>query len=235
MTDVKSLERDAYIATLRALHFQKQSTASETALEKEKLKLLLKKCLRISDEVHLECLEKAMSAPSKPRKSEGGKKEKSGGYGSSDRPPSKKRKHAEKGLRKTGGPIVVDEYIGRKVERFWPEDGGWVSGAISDFNAVSGEHCIVYDLGTKEESWEWYNIRNASESQCRLVEGERVDLLTVAKAPGAVHAGDVSGESLENLEKMKAKLKAKKELLETQLTQLEDSDSDNITYSEESD
>merc|ERR1712032_1088624 len=53
-----------------ALHFQKSS--SETMMEKQKLQL--KKCLRITDELHLECLEEAMK---KPRKSEGGKKRKS--------------------------------------------------------------------------------------------------------------------------------------------------------------
>ena len=128
----------------------------------------------------------------------------------------------------------IDEYVGRKVQRYWPSDGGWVPGAISDYNAVTGEHCIVYDLGTPDESWEWYNIRNASPDQCRLVEGERVNLMQVGKAPGAGGAGEVSGESLENLEKVRQKLKAKKELLEAQLAQLESDSEDNITYSEDS-
>ena len=66
--------------------------------EKEKLKLQLKKCLRITDELHLECLEEAMK---KPRKSEGGKKEKGGaGYGSTDKIATKKRKSTDKSSRK---------------------------------------------------------------------------------------------------------------------------------------
>merc|ERR1711934_38471 len=94
--EVKTLEKEAYIATLRALHFQKSS--SETMMEKEKLKLQLKKCLRITDELHLECLEEAMK---KPRKSEGGKKEKGGaGYGSTDKIATKKRKSTDKSSRK---------------------------------------------------------------------------------------------------------------------------------------
>jgi len=54
---------------------------------------------------------------------------------------------------------VIDDFIGKTVQRYWPDDGGWVQGAISDFNAANGEHCIVYDLGKPEESWEWYNVR----------------------------------------------------------------------------
>jgi len=200
--------------------------------EKEKLKLLLKKCLRISDEVHLECLEEAMSAK-KPRKSEGGKKDKSGaGYAGAGGPAGKKRK-SEGGKSRKSGPLVVDEYIGRKVERWWPDDGGWVSGAISDYNAVTGEHCIVYELGTADESWEWYNVRNASNAQCRMVEGAKVDLLAMTKAPGAMNTGGFDTvETLEGLEQARQKLLSRKEEIEQQLAQLEDSDSDNITYSD---
>ena len=50
----------------------------------------------------------------------------------------------------------------------------------------------MYDLGTPDESWEWYNIRNASPDQCRLVEGERVNLMQVGKAPGAGGAGGLA-------------------------------------------
>ena len=244
--------------------------------EKEKLKLLLKKCLRISDEVHLECLEEAMSAK-KPRKSEGGKKDKSGaGYAGAGGPAGKKRKSEGGKSRKVSrskrprprppppfflslslslpalpclsdlisnannnqqptksGPLVVDEYIGRKVERWWPDDGGWVSGAISDYNAVTGEHCIVYELGTADESWEWYNVRNASNAQCRMVEGAKVDLLAMTKAPGAMNTGGFDTvETLEGLEQVRQKLLSRKEEIEQQLAQLEDSDSDNITYSD---
>ena len=77
-------------------------------------------------------------------------------------------------------------------------------------------------------------MRNASEDQCKLLgENDRVNLMNVGKAPGA--PGEVTGESLEVLEKLKEKLKAKKEKLETQLAQLDDSDSENITYSDDSD
>ena len=57
-------------------------------------------------------------------------------------------------------PGQIDAYIGRKVQRFWPPSpggtgGGWFEGAISDYNPVAGEHCVVYDMGTNDESWEW--------------------------------------------------------------------------------
>ena len=92
------------------------------------------------------------------RNSEGGKKSRGGG---SEKPrKSSVGKASHKTPKKAATtPGQIDEYVGRKVQRYWPQDGGWVSGAISDFNAVTGEHCIVYDLGTPDESWEWYNIR----------------------------------------------------------------------------
>lgn len=161
---MKGLEKEAYVATLRALHHQ----GGGTTLEKEKLKLLLKKVLRIDDETHLECLEKAMTEkPAKSRgggeggkrKSSGGNSEKVGGGKRNSSGGQKLHKAASKKLSSPSGAGKIDEYVGRKVERYWPQDGGWVSGAISDFNAVTGEHCIVYDLGTPDESWEWYNIR----------------------------------------------------------------------------
>eukprot|EP00212_Chloropicon_laureae_P003337 CAMPEP_0197486886 /NCGR_PEP_ID=MMETSP1311-20131121/1861_1 /TAXON_ID=464262 /ORGANISM="Genus nov. species nov., Strain RCC856" /LENGTH=234 /DNA_ID=CAMNT_0043030225 /DNA_START=102 /DNA_END=806 /DNA_ORIENTATION=+ len=231
--DVKSLEKEAYVATLRALHFQ----GGEATLEKEKFKIQLKKCLRISDETHLECLEKAMTEKKSRGGGEGGgKKAKAGGgYGSSEK-QTKKRKSVDKASKKQqpAGAPQIDQYVGRKVQRYWPEDGGWVSGAISDFNAITGEHCIVYDMGTPDESWEWYNVRNASPDQCRLIEGEKIDLMKVGKAPGGA-AGAQANESLETLEKLKEQYKAKQELIQAQLQQLESDNEDSggdITYSD---
>jgi hypothetical protein len=223
--DVKGLEKEAYVATLRALHHQ----GGGTTLEKEKLKLLLKKVLRIDDETHLECLEKAMTEkPVKSRGGDGGKRKSSGGSekhgGGGKRNSSGGQKMHKVGSKKlgstSGGGAKIDEYVGRKVERFWPQDGGWVSGAISDFNAVTGEHCIVYDLGTPDESWEWYNIRNASPEQCRLVEGEKINLI-----------GKAFGGEVEGLERQRTQLKQREKAIQEQLQQLA-SDNEDITYSD---
>ena len=69
--------------------------------EKEKFKIQLKKCLRISDETHLECLEKAMTEKKSRGGGEGGgKKAKAGGgYGSSEK-QTKKRKSVDKASKK---------------------------------------------------------------------------------------------------------------------------------------
>lgn len=34
----------------------------------------------------------------------------------------------------------------------------WFNGIISDYNAVSGEHCILYDFNTEQETFEWYKV-----------------------------------------------------------------------------
>ncbi len=61
--------------------------------------MMLKKFLRISDEMHLECLEKAMTEKKSRGGGEGGKKSKAGGYGASDK-PTKKRKSVDKASKK---------------------------------------------------------------------------------------------------------------------------------------
>mmetsp|Transcript_11291 Transcript_11291/g.28591 ORF Transcript_11291/g.28591 Transcript_11291/m.28591 type:complete len:175 (-) Transcript_11291:108-632(-) len=169
---------------------------------------------------------KPIGEGSKRKKSTDGSSgfKKSGSLGKSGYKASRKSKEGSK-------PLVIDDFIGKTVQRYWPDDGGWVQGAISDFNAANGEHCIVYDLGKPEESWEWYNVRNASGDQCRIIEGAKVDLLQVTNAPAAIGAGS-SEKSLEELEKLKQELKAKEELLQAQLRQLESDDEADITYSD---
>lgn len=34
----------------------------------------------------------------------------------------------------------INPFVGRKVKRYWPRDGGWFDGIISDYNAATGEH-----------------------------------------------------------------------------------------------
>lgn len=61
--------------------------------------------------------------------------------------------------------------MGCNVQRYWPNDGGWCQGVVTDYNMENGEHCIAYELGTPDESWEWFHIRNASASEFRLMAG----------------------------------------------------------------
>jgi hypothetical protein len=57
------------------------------------------------------------------------------------------------------GSLVINEFIGRRVKLYWPEEGGWFEAIISDFNAASEEHCLTYNINTPAESFEWVNLR----------------------------------------------------------------------------
>ena len=42
------------------------------------------------------------------------------------------------------------------------EENPWPEGIISDYREETDEHCIVYNINTPQESYEWFRIRCAS-------------------------------------------------------------------------
>lgn len=77
-----------------------------------------------------------------------------------------------------GGQVVseINELIGYKVRRYWPENGGWFDGAITDYNPIKREHCITYDMNTHSESYEWYKMDNADEEEFQLLD-EKINII----------------------------------------------------------
>jgi len=56
----------------------------------------------------------------------------------------------------TGGTsTMVDNLICRKVQRFWPEEGGWFDAIITDYRPTTQEHCLTYEINTESETFEW--------------------------------------------------------------------------------
>ncbi|XP_020259060.1 protein EMSY-LIKE 3-like isoform X3 [Asparagus officinalis] len=49
--------------------------------------------------------------------------------------------------------------IGRKVWTRWPEDNSFYEAVITDYNARDGLHALVYDINTKNETWECVNLK----------------------------------------------------------------------------
>ncbi|DBB17059.1 hypothetical protein WJX82_011497 [Trebouxia sp. C0006] len=70
----------------------------------------------------------------------------------------------------------LDPYIGMRVKRLWPEDGGWFEGVVTDYSAVNKQHCITYKFNTDDESFEWYDLRNRNQDECKILKG-KVDVL----------------------------------------------------------
>ncbi|CAL8468299.1 g7839 [Coccomyxa elongata] len=72
----------------------------------------------------------------------------------------------------------TNELVGRKIWRYWPEEAkAWSEGIITDYRDWSDEHCIVYNINTPEESYEWFRIRDAkTPEEYRLVDGYAEDM-----------------------------------------------------------
>ncbi|KAK9830923.1 hypothetical protein WJX81_005699 [Elliptochloris bilobata] len=87
----------------------------------------------------------------------------------------------------SAAPLQLDPLVGYKVQRYWPQNGGWFEGIISDYNLITNEHCIMYDAGTESESFEWYRVRGAPKSECRLTQ-QRIDILSLPHPPAAAAA-----------------------------------------------
>ena len=95
------------------------------------------------------------------------------------------RKRAKDYARAVGG-YGRNEYICKKVKRFWPSEGGWFDCIITDYNAETKQHCLTYDINTPNESYEWADISTFSPREFQILDG-RVDIHELQ-----AHAGTVS-------------------------------------------
>lgn len=71
-------------------------------------------------------------------------------------------------------PAEVAQYdplIGRKVMTRWPADNNFYEAVITDYNPSEGRHALVYDINTKDETWEWVDLKEISPEDIRW-EGE---------------------------------------------------------------
>jgi len=50
--------------------------------------------------------------------------------------------------------------------------------------APAAARSIMYDAGTESESFEWYRVRGAPKSECRLMQ-QRIDILALPHPPAA--------------------------------------------------
>ncbi|KAJ8470706.1 hypothetical protein OPV22_025049 [Ensete ventricosum] len=79
----------------------------------------------------------------------------------------------------SGAPMIdpakktpYDPLIGRKVMTRWPEDNNFYEAVITDYNPVEGLHALVYDIDTKDETWEWVNLKEISPDDIRWEGGD---------------------------------------------------------------
>jgi len=79
---------------------------------------------------------------------------------------------------------VANEYIGRKIKQFWPEEGGWYEAVITDYNMLTDEHCLVFDIGTSNESFIWQKLSALKKDEFSWVPGAVVPVTQIVP-PGA--------------------------------------------------
>ena len=151
-----------------------------------------------------------------------------------------------------GVPMVVNELICRRVQRFWPDEGGWFDAIVTDYRPVTNEHCLTYEINTPNETFEWANVSSFDAREFKLVEGDPVNIQDLkfysqGIKPGAepashnqtVRATHAAVGGIDTLVKKVAKsadaskvaeakgtLSAQEEALKAQLAALADSDSD---------
>lgn len=85
-----------------------------------------------------------------------------------------------------GGPAEAASYdpkIGRKVWTRWPADNHFYEAVISDYNPAEGQHALVYDMNSANETWEWVNLKEISQEDIRW-EGEDSGIPRKGGQPG---------------------------------------------------
>jgi hypothetical protein len=99
------------------------------------------------------------------------------------KPPSARTlKQMEKAavLAKNLDALGVNEYICRRVKRFWPAEGGWFDCIVTDYKEETKEHCLTYDINTENESFEWVKIEELNDREFQVVDAPPVDITTGA-------------------------------------------------------
>jgi len=59
--------------------------------------------------------------------------------------------------------------VGYLLWRFWEDFEQWFPAVIADFNYETGEHLLVYDVGSEEESMEWADLREFKLDELRCL------------------------------------------------------------------
>ncbi|XP_024529932.1 protein EMSY-LIKE 3 [Selaginella moellendorffii] len=102
--------------------------------------------------------------------------------GKAGRPPSNKASE-------NSAEVSIDPYIGKKVKTRWPEDNAFYEALITDYNAETGRHALVYDMDTANETWEWIDLKEVPPSDLKWVEGPNAVIGRKAPPPGAARGG----------------------------------------------
>ncbi|GAQ90819.1 hypothetical protein KFL_006890040 [Klebsormidium nitens] len=152
--------------------------------------------------------------------------------------------------------LTINEHVGKRVETLWDEDG-WYQAIISDYNPDTDMHCLIYNINTPDEQWEWIslaevgdNLRFVGPADPSLLMQAGQPLLAGARGLSAAKERKERGEeglegaglpglnlggaaSLEEIDRAKEELKRREEELRQQLEDLGSDDEDEGEEGEE--
>ena len=177
------------------------------------------------------------------------------GTGSVSRAKTPKAKTPGGGSKQTGAggvPLAVNELICKRVQRFWPDKGGWFDAIVTDYRPVTNEHCLTYEINTPNETFEWANVSSFDGKEFKLTQGEPINIndlkfysqgikpgaetanhnQTVRETHSAVGGIDslvkkvARSNDATQVAEAQGNLSAQEEALKAKLAALEDSDSD---------
>ncbi|XP_062193816.1 protein EMSY-LIKE 3-like isoform X2 [Phragmites australis] len=57
--------------------------------------------------------------------------------------------------------------INRKIYTRWPEDNNFYAATITNYDPATGEHALVYDMGTQSETWELVRLCDMAPEDIR--------------------------------------------------------------------
>ena len=90
----------------------------------------------------------------------------------------------------------MNELICRRVQRFWPDEGGWFDAIVTDYRPTTNERedCLTYEINTPNETFEWANVSSFDAREFKLVEGEPVNMGRPQVLLPGDHPGGGDGE-----------------------------------------
>lgn len=107
------------------------------------------------------------------------------GRGSSAAPWS----NNHKGAGPSSDTRLPEDYVGRKIVTRWPDDNTFYEAVIAEYNKESTLHCLAYDRGTKNETFEWVDLKAMDKTDYKWIDGPPVALEGKVPPPPSVGRG----------------------------------------------
>jgi len=87
-------------------------------------------------------------------------------------------------------PLVVNDLLCKRVQRFWEDEGGWFDAIITDYRPTTNEHCLTYEINTPNETFEWANVSTFDGREFKFLEGDLVNIADLKFFSQGIRGGE---------------------------------------------